>query len=260
MSPAGHPREVPDALLDLLLGSRCVVCGKPGRLLCGACDRALPRHAVTCWPSPSPPGLARPVAVGEYDGPLKLLVNAHKERGQFALARPLGDLLAISVLAHVGRLPSAGSRARSPAPVILVPVPSRSSVVRRRGHDPLLRLTLRAAGRLRGFGMQASAVRLLRSVRAAEDQAGLGAADRARNLAATMSCRRHRATHAMTAGSPAPTVLVVDDVITTGATVREAQRALEDGGIEVAGIATVAATRRTDPRPLVHKALGRGPA
>jgi predicted amidophosphoribosyltransferase len=243
-----------DALLDLMLGSGCVVCGRPGRLLCRLCDRSLPRTATTSWPSPPPPGLARPVAVGEYDGPLKLLVNAHKERGQFALARPLGDLLAISVLALGGPPSSDCSSGRQPARVVLVPVPSRPAVVRRRGHDPLLRITLRAAGRLRGVGVQASAVRLLRSVAAAADQAGLGAADRALNLAGTMSCPQRRATRFM-ATAPEPSVVVVDDVITTGATVREAQRALEAAGIAVAGIATVAATRRTSPRPLVHTDL-----
>ncbi|HLN78662.1 MAG TPA: ComF family protein [Nocardioidaceae bacterium] len=244
-----------DAFLDLMLGSRCVVCGRPGRLLCGPCDRSLPRTATTSWPSPPPPGLARPVAVGEYDGPLKLLVNAHKERGQFALARPLGDLLAISVLAALGGSPSSAcSRGWQPARVVLVPVPSRSAVVRRRGHDPLLRITLRAAGRLRGVGVQASAVRLLRSAAAAADQAGLGAADRALNLAGTMSCPQHRAMR-FTATAPAPFVVVVDDVITTGATVREAQRALEAAGVAVAGISTVAATRRNFPRPLVHTDL-----
>lgn len=239
-----------DALLDLLLGSHCVVCGRPGRLLCDVCERSLPRQAFTCWPSPSPPGLARPFAVGEYDGALKVLVNAHKERGQFALAGPLGDLLAVAVLAHVDE-PS--SRLVGPAPVVLVPVPSRPSVVRRRGHDPLLRITLRAAVRLRRLGVQARAVRLLRSVSTrVQDQAGLGAAERAANLAGTMACRSVAAGRIVANGARAPTVVVVDDVVTTGATVREAQRAIESSGVAVAGIATVAATRRVVARPLVH--------
>jgi predicted amidophosphoribosyltransferase len=229
---------VPDALLDLLLGSSCVVCGRAGRLLCRPCHRELPRTAATCWPTPCPPGLAHPLAVGEYDGALKLLVNAHKEQQGFALAGPLGDLLAISVLGHTGL-----GRGR---PVVLVPVPSRASDVRARGHDPLFRITVRAASRLRRHGLPAFVVRPLRNVRVAEDQAGLGAEARARNLAGSMACLPSRARRCLPSGpGPEPLVVVVDDVITTGATVREAQRALEEEGVTVVGVATVAATRRT---------------
>jgi len=240
-----------DALLDLLLGSTCAVCGRGGRVLCDGCHHALPTRAATCWPTPRPAGLARPVAVGEYDGPLKLLVNAHKEQHRFALAAPLGDLLALSVLGLMDPPPArAGSPDLPPPEVALVPVPSRAAVVRRRGHDPLLRITRRAAAILRGTGVQTGAVQLLRSVRAAEDQAGLGAAARASNLAGSMTCPRGAATRRLgTASGAPPLVVVVDDVITTGSTVREAQRALEEAGVEVAGIAVVAATRRTTHGP-----------
>jgi predicted amidophosphoribosyltransferase len=243
---------VPDALLDLFLGSTCAVCGLAGRALCEGCSRALPQRAATCWPSPTPPGLAHPVATGEYDGPLKLLVNAHKEQHRFALAGPLGDLLATSVLVHTGPPPAGGASSTGPTgpEVLLVPVPSRAAVVRRRGHDPLLRVARRAAARLRGLGIQTAVAGLLRSVRAAEDQAGLGAAARATNLAGSMTCPASRARRSDPRHrSPPPLVVVVDDVITTGATVREAQRALEAAGVEVAGIAAVAATRRTTARP-----------
>ncbi len=251
---------MPDAVLDLLLGSRCAVCGRAGRVLCPGCLRDLPRDAVTCWPTPCPPGLARPVAVGEYDGPLKRLVNAHKEQNRFALAAPLGDLLAAAALAHTGPLPSRGGPAASRPGVLLVPVPSRGSVVRRRGHDPLLRITLRAASRLRHLGVAAGTGRLLRSVRVAADQAGLGAADRARNLAGSMACAAGAARrHAAAPPGTSPMVLVVDDVITTGATVREAQRALEAEGVVVSGIAVVAATRRTSVRPVGQDGPRRAP-
>lgn len=238
-----------DDLLDLLLGSRCAGCDRPGRLLCAACERALPRRAATCWPTPRPAGLARPLAVGEYDGPLKALVNAHKEQQRFALARPLGELLAHAVLPHVGDLATTAAA----SPVWLVPVPSRTAVVRRRGHDPLLRIATRAASWLRTRGAHASVARLLRVVRAAEDQSRLGAAERRRNLAGSMSCPpRCRRRHQAVGGTLPPTVVVVDDVITTGATVREAQRALETAGIPVAGVSVVAATRRTHTRPVVQ--------
>src|SRR3954447_2657918 len=74
--------EVVDAGYDLVLGSVCCVCRAPGRPLCRSCDRALPDRPRTVWPTPVPPGLVRPVAVGEYAGALRDLVLAHKEHGQ----------------------------------------------------------------------------------------------------------------------------------------------------------------------------------
>ncbi len=225
-----HPGLVRDALLDLMLGSSCAVCLRPGRVLCPDCLATLPREPQECWPSPAPPGLARPVAVGEYAGALKALVNAHKEDRRFALAGPLGGLLAAAVLGHPGT-----------GPVALVPVPSRGAVVRRRGHDPLLRIARRAAAELRAGGTDARVARMLGTVRATRDQAGLGAAERAANLRGSTTCRRRPP-----GGLPeAARLVVVDDVVTTGSTVREAQRALEQAGFRVHGVAAVAATRRT---------------
>ncbi len=169
------------------------------------------------------------MAAGEYAGALKALVVAHKERRALALARPLGEVLAcvlgdlVEVVAEPG------------TPVGLVPVPSRPSVVRQRGHDPMLRTARVAASRLRRTGTAASVRRLLVPAGRVADQAGLGAEARAANLAGAFRARPAGAVGL---------VLVVDDVITTGATAREAQRALEAAGHLVAGVAAVAATRR----------------
>lgn len=224
-----------DVTADLVLGSVCAVCDRPGRVLCRPCLAALPRTGAPAWPTPAPAGLAPPFAAGPYDGPLRALVNAHKERRAFALARPLGHVLAAVVDDLVRGLdPTAGP---GTDPVALVPVPSRRSVVRARGHDPLLRVARHAAARLRRGGRQAVVHRLLRPGRAVLDQAGLDAGDRAANLAGSLRAVRR--------GVPgAPLLVVVDDVLTTGATAREAQRALEEAGHAVVGIATVAATRR----------------
>jgi predicted amidophosphoribosyltransferase len=81
-------------------------------------------------------------------------------------------------------------------------------------------------------------VPLLRVVRRPEDQAGLDAAARARNLHGRFAARGGRVVPQQ------HRVVLVDDVITTGATLREAQRALEATGTRPVGAAAVAATRR----------------
>ncbi len=225
------PGSLSDAGRDLVLGSACVGCGEPGRVLCPGCEMSLPRHGQVAWPRPTPDGLALPFAAGAYDGLLKVMVNQHKEHGVFALATPLGRVLSDVVRDLVAVL---GAEERC---VLLVPVPSRRAVVRRRGHDPLLRVTRRAAVRLRRTGVDATVQRRLVPSGRVRDQSTLDAVERAANLAGTMSSRRGRL-------DDGALVVVVDDVLTTGSTVREAQRALEDAGTAVAGVATVAATRR----------------
>jgi len=213
-----------DAALDLFLGSTCAACGLPGRALCRSCESALPTGGRVSMPTPTPAGLARVIAAGPYDGHLKAMVNAHKERGRLALAAPLGRVLA----GVVHELQPTGD-------VLLVPVPSTRSVVRRRGHDPLLRITRAASATLRRQGRAASVAQQLLAVLRPQDQAGLDAASRLANLQGAM-----RARPLQRSGS----VVIVDDVVTTGATTREAQRALEAAGVLVAGIAAIAATER----------------
>jgi predicted amidophosphoribosyltransferase len=231
----GQREVVRDAWRDLVLGSACAGCGRPGRVFCAVCEADLPRSARLGWPSPVPHGLAPPFAAGEYDGLLKALVNAHKEQRAYALAGPLGRVLATAVAAAVDG-----------GPAVLVPVPSRASVVRSRGHDPLLRVARAAAAHLRRGGTVARVDRLLVPTRRVRDQSLLSARQRAENLRDSMRCPPARAARSRrrdALGAPAYTVLV-DDVLTTGSTAREAQRALESSGLPVHAIATVAATRR----------------
>lgn len=230
--------ELADAAADLLLGGRCAGCARPGRVLCPGCRRALVdlRHARPAWPDPVPPGLVDPWAAAEYDGLVRALVVGHKERGLLALRRPLAVLLAAAVAGALDDRPAAGS-------VVLTPVPSRAGTARRRGHDPTGRLTTYAARLLRRAGVDALAVPLLRSRSGVVDQAGLGAAARAANLAGSMHCPGELLRR-LAARRTQVRVVVCDDVITTGATLREAQRALDAVGLEVAAVAAVAATRR----------------
>jgi predicted amidophosphoribosyltransferase len=227
---------MPDLLLDgwadLVHGARCLGCARPGRPLCRSCAAGLPVAGVPARPTPCPPGLVPCCVGGPYDGLLRALVLAHKERRVFAVARPLGRVLAGAV---------AGAATGTPPRLVLVPVPSRPATVRARGHDPLLRMTRVAAGRLRESG-DVRVLRVLRQRVAVIDQAGLGAAERAANLAGTMAVDPRA--RAVLARSGPVQVVVCDDVLTTGATAREAQRALEEAGVPVAAVACVAATRR----------------
>jgi predicted amidophosphoribosyltransferase len=75
------------------------------------------------------------------------------------------------------------------------------------------------------------------------DQSGLDARARAANLAGSIHCPSP-ALRRLARRHPAARVVVCDDVLTTGATAREAQRALEGVGLRVVAIATVAATTR----------------
>jgi predicted amidophosphoribosyltransferase len=231
-----------DAWLDLVHGSRCVGCSTPGRLLCRGCAAVLPRSGVPVRPTPCPDGLAPCWAAGEYADLLRALVLAHKERRAFALARPLGQVLA-GVVHGIPGPGGAGGRTLE----LLVPVPSRPDVVRERGHDPMLRIARAAASELRRLGRPVRVARLLRQRVPAGDQSGLGHAERAANLHDSLAVPAGplRATARL---GRAVVAVVCDDVLTTGATAREAQRALEDVGVPVAAVGCVAATRKRNAR------------
>lgn len=233
------------ALVDLVLPGACAGCGRTAAagtgatLLCAVCRVELAGRARLVWPTPLPPGLPPPWAVAEYDGAVRAAILAHKEDGRFGLAGPLGDALARAVTAGLATASVAGHPRR---PVALVPVPSRRTAVRTRGQDATLRLTRRAAATFRRQGSAVEVLPVLRIVRAMVDQAGLDARERAANLGGAFTVPRRLALHLH-----GRTVVVVDDVITTGASIDEAARALRAAGADVGCAAVVAATRRRRP-------------
>jgi predicted amidophosphoribosyltransferase len=222
-----------DAFVDLVLGGRCAGCDLPGRSICPDCRASLTTATpYLAWPDPTPRGLLAPRATTAYDGVVREVILAHKEHARYALARPLGEALALAVQANLG-----GRRA-----VWLCPVPSSPSTVRKRGHDPLRRITAAAARHLCRQGYDVRLADALTVVRRPADQAGLSAGERAANLAGAFGVRSRWA-ETLT-NQP---ILLVDDVLTTGSTLAEACRALSARGIPALGCAVVAATRRRTP-------------
>jgi predicted amidophosphoribosyltransferase len=157
------------AAADLLLGARCHGCGGPWWGVCPDCRRVLSaRRPGWIRPDPCPAGFPPTVASSPYDPVLRGLINAHKERQALGLTGVLADRLTASIrvlLAEVGH--DAGE------PVVLVPVPSAASVVRRRGFDATLAMARSAARRLGRRYPSAVAARLTQ-VRGVRDQAGPG--------------------------------------------------------------------------------------
>lgn len=225
-----------DVAAELLLGAACPGCGTAGFGLCSACAERL--HADRprpVRPTPCPDGFPRTVSGGPYDDLLHALIPAHKERQAWLLTRPLGRRLAGSVTELIMDGAVDGS-------LLLVPVPSSPAVVRSRGRDATAAIATAAARRLRQHLHRPVAVaRLLRSVRRVADQSTLSESQRRKNLRGAYAVRGG---HRRLTGT---TIIVVDDLVTTGSTLTEASRALAAAGLPVHGAAVVAATRRRHP-------------
>jgi predicted amidophosphoribosyltransferase len=160
-------------------------------------------------------------------------IVAHKESGHLALATPLARLLiaGLSGLLEPSGRSASVARPGTAGPV-LVPVPSTRSTVRSRGHDHCRRLAS-ASARMSG----GTVVAPLRWARRVADQSGLSVEQRRHNVAASMSAREPGVGMARKVPS---VVWVLDDVMTSGATIDEAARALTASGWTVAGAAVVA--------------------
>ena len=263
-SPQTHARAPPvprQALRWLaagaqwLLPARCLVCaeaGDAGLDLCAACHSALPRNDLACprcalpmglpaavqlpvaarasaaavpareqWPSPAacatgppamcaaclqrPPPLDATWAAFLYAAPLDRLLPRYKFHGDLAAGRLLAQLMAQAWSGDV-------------RPQALVPVPLHQARLRRRGYDQALELARPLATAL-DLPLRCD---LLQRVRATAAQSELDAAARRRNLrGAFRAGARDLPAH----------VALVDDVMTTGATVHAAAEALRRAGV-----------------------------
>lgn len=213
------PSSILRFMADLIMPVDCALCGQPRYALCPACAGSLASRPPSVR---SLPGLRAPLVLATSEhGQIVTLLSRLKDSGQTELARPLGMLLARCLAeAVIGFTPGC----------ILVTAPNARNSFVARGFYPVP-LMLRRAG-LR-------AERILVSATGTVDQRGLTHAERQRNLRNSLVAdpRIH--------GLP---VVLVEDVVTTGATVIECVRALTEAGAHVVGVVALAAVPRKFPQ------------
>ena len=205
------------------LGHRCLLCDTrcTAGSLCTGCTGGLPHNTVACTrcalplqaPADAcgaclrkPPPIDHLHAAFVYRPPLDALLPRLKFHADLASAQVLGRLMSASMTT-------------ADRPDALVPMPLHRSRLRTRGYDQALELTRPIASALR----LPVRLDLLHRVRATAPQSRLDAGQRRRNL---------RGAFAVTTSRPLPAhVVLVDDVMTTGATLHAAAIALKRAGV-----------------------------
>ncbi|MEN9752877.1 MAG: hypothetical protein RL670_568 [Actinomycetota bacterium] len=211
-----------DALLNFLLPTNCAACGRAGKPLCDDCNEALGLRSRQVNR-----GRLEGFAACDYGQVAQQVIHSFKEGGQTCLATTMAG--AMCALVSDFELEA----------VLLVGLPSSRQNYKRRGYSPGWVLASKLASRVRrnlarrkdGSLGHVAAANGLRFIRAVEDQSLLSAADRAQNLIGSM-----RASNWISGKS----VILVDDVVTTGSTLAEAHRATSEAGANVLGFVTFA--------------------
>ncbi|MCX4092148.1 ComF family protein [Nocardia sp. alder85J] len=210
-------------LLDLILPQDCAGCGRCGVGWCADCAESLAGQPFRVWPR-ADPGVPC-WALGRYAGPRRRAVVAVKEQHRRELAAPLGRELARGLAAL-----------RTPRrPLVLVPAPARRAAIRQRGGDPVGRVARVAASLLSDCAV-APVLRMGPGVR---DSVGLRPEQRRRNLAGRIVAPTGSLPTALR--HPEAEVVLVDDVLTTGATASESVRALTGATVHVRAVVVTCA-------------------
>ncbi|MFT4234208.1 MAG: phosphoribosyltransferase family protein [Microbacterium sp.] len=216
-SPASWAGAVRDAAA-LLLPVACAGCSAPGTSLCDLCRGEIVAHPVTHEVG----GLAPVTTALRFEGVTASALRRFKSDPRPQLARAFAPALREALVACA---------VRTRVLALAVPVPDQAASLRRRGFRPVEQL-MHLAG--------VAPTRSLRWVRTPSDQRALGADERAANLDGAL-----RAARALDGVD----VVVVDDIVTTGATIREAQRALASAGANVVGAVALARTPKRHSEP-----------
>ncbi len=236
---AQHLRELLLDLAALVWPTACVGCGAEDRDCCDVCLAALgelpavherEHDGVPCF------------AGGSYEGPLRSVLVAFKHDGRVGFRRVLGAVLRDPLLSAMRC--AARAEGGGPSAPLIVAMPSRPNGVRKRGYRHLELLVTAA---LRGSRIPSLRLRALRTTRGRVGQVGLSASARERNA------RRIAVRHSARRLVRGRRVVLVDDIITTGASMRAAREALEHAGANVVAMVALCVAGRRDAQGVPAK-------
>jgi predicted amidophosphoribosyltransferase len=238
MSPAAR---ISNRLLDLAFPARCAGCSREGAPICDACLPALdarfdqPAGVPIGLPSIVPPGILQLEWCAPFGGTVRRALHELKYGGETRLAVPLGQAIA----RRWARVAAGGD--------VLVPVPVHAERARRRGYDQAELLARAAAAEL---GLPCAPI--LERARATIAQFDLDRATRATNVHGAFRLRPRGAAGAARFAPPGPDaaqplagrwIVLVDDVVTTGATMSACAAPLIAAGAIGVSAVTVARER-----------------
>ena len=181
----------------------------------------------------APPPFVRAVAYGLYQGRMREAIHALKYGGLQPAARRLGLMLAEAI---------AQLKAEAPTEMLVVPVPLHRSKNAERGFNQARLLAIHALDSLRNSHPDwrlTLAPKTLMRLHPTESQAGLTPRERRLNVRAAFSVSDPSAVDSKH-------ILLIDDILTTGATARAAALALVKAGAASVWVATLARVRRTN--------------
>lgn len=201
---------------DLLFTPQCFLCTQLGKPLCLSCHQQLKPFSTTRLS-----GITKIYCASEYSGWLRETLITFKN----------GNLSAVPGLAQI--LVSTLELMQIKLPLHVIPIPSSIVKVQARGYDSMAKLCAEMSQQKKGLQVCQGALFLRREVR---DQVGLTARERMMNLAGAFAAQQRLS----------GTVVIVDDVITTGATLSNAANALRIAGAQ--SIFAITLCGSPDPR------------
>jgi len=234
-----NPLSTISSIASLLFPSKCISCSRPIKdegeenKICSPCREFLRARLVT-----STRGSLKLFAGSKYSMQMAHIVLAAKEDNQIAARKVLALNLSLS-LQHASKQ-MAENKKQNPSRIILIPIPSRKASDRKRGFSHIQLLV--SEFQIRNMDTNLEVLNCLNHTRRIQDQSTLNLMEREVNMRGAFFIKKTFYPQIRSAITSNTAMFLVDDLVTTGATVQAANSALLRLGARVDGVLASCAT------------------